>query len=88
MICNFEGDLDLVEFRDDYQAELRRIIDAKVAGEEVVEQEAEAPTKVVNLMGALRKSLDTVSASKKKTAKAARKKIACASAPAKRRKRA
>ena len=29
VIGNFEGDLELSEFRDEYQAELRKIIDAK-----------------------------------------------------------
>ena len=76
VIGNFAGDLDLTEFTDDYQAELRRIIDAKIAGEEVVVQELEAPAKVVNLMDALRKSLEQVSAGKKKPAKAAAKSAA------------
>jgi len=70
VIGNFEGELELSEFRDEYQAELRKIIDAKIAGEEVVVPEEEAPAKVVDLMEALRKSLDTVSASKKRAAKA------------------
>ena len=70
VIGNFEGDLDLSEFRDEYQAELRRIIDAKIAGDEVVMPAEEAPTKVVNLMDALRKSLDSVSRAKKPPAKA------------------
>ena len=70
VIGNFAGDLDLSEFKDQYQAELRRIIDAKVAGEEVVEPKDEQPAEVVNLMEALRKSLDAVSESKKKPAKA------------------
>ncbi len=68
--------LDLSEFTDEYQAELRRVIDAKVAGEEVVVTEDEAPAKVVDLMDALRKSLDSVSKSKKKPAKAIEKRAA------------
>ena len=76
VIGNFEGDLDLSEFKDEYQAELRRVIDAKVAGEEVVVTEEEAPAKVVDLMDALRKSLDSVSKSKKKPAKAVEKRSA------------
>ena len=64
----FEGDVDLEEYRDDYQVGLREIIDAKIEGREIVTQEVEAPPKVVNLMEALRKSLDTISASKKKAA--------------------
>jgi DNA end-binding protein Ku len=85
VISTFESELDLHAYRDDYQAELRRIIDAKVAGEEVVAQEEEAPAKVVNLMEALRKSLATVSESKKTPAKAALKEAdASAAAPKKR----
>jgi DNA end-binding protein Ku len=64
----FEGDVDLQEYHDDYQVGLREIIDAKIEGREIVTQEVEAPPKVVNLMEALRKSLDTISASKKKPA--------------------
>lgn len=70
VIGNFEGDLDLTEFTDEYQAELRRIIDAKVAGEQVVVAEEEAPARVVDLMEALRKSLDAVGKAKKKPARA------------------
>jgi DNA end-binding protein Ku len=70
VIQNFEADLDWEEYRDEYQEELQRIIDAKIAGEEVVAPTEEAPPKVVNLMDALRQSLDRVSTGKKKAAKA------------------
>jgi len=70
VIGNFEGELDLAEYSDKYQEELQRIIDAKVAGEEIVATEEEAPPKVVNLMDALRQSLDRVSTGKKKAVKA------------------
>jgi DNA end-binding protein Ku len=69
VIENFEGVLNLEEYRDEYQEELQRIIDAKIAGEEVVATVEETPPKVVNLMDALRQSLDRVSTGKKKTAK-------------------
>ncbi|HEV8346867.1 MAG TPA: Ku protein [Vicinamibacterales bacterium] len=61
----FEGEVDFESYRDDYQVGLREIIDAKIEGREIVTQEVEAPPKVVNLMEALRKSLDTISANKK-----------------------
>jgi DNA end-binding protein Ku len=70
VIGNFEAPLVLTDYSDKYQEELQRIIDAKVAGEEVVTTEEEAPPKVVNLMDALRQSLDRVSTTKKKAAKA------------------
>jgi DNA end-binding protein Ku len=66
VMSTFEGDVDFTSYRDEYQDGLRQIIDAKVEGREVVAPEVEAPPKVVNLMEALRKSLDSISASKKK----------------------
>jgi DNA end-binding protein Ku len=69
VIESFEGPLDLADYKDEYQEGLQKIIDAKIAGEEVVAPAEEAPPKVVDLMEALRRSLDQVSAGKKKTAK-------------------
>ena len=67
----YSGDLNIKEYKDEYKEELRRIIDAKVSGEEVVAAPVvEAPTNVVDLMAALRRSLDAVSAAKKPAAKA------------------
>jgi DNA end-binding protein Ku len=66
VIGTFESDVDLQSYRDDYQEGLREIIDAKISGREIVAPEVEAPPKVVNLMDALRKSLDSISTSKKK----------------------
>jgi len=86
VIETFGGELNLADYRDEYKDELRRIIDAKIAGEEVTAAPvAEAPTNVVDLMAALRKSLDSVSASKKATAKADLKKKPAAKAEPKRR---
>lgn len=70
VIESFEGPLDLKDYKDEYQEGLRRIIEAKVAGEEIVAPAEEAPPKVVDLMEALRRSLDQVSAGRKKTAAA------------------
>src|SRR3954471_16465025 len=69
VIENFEGEFDLGEYKDAYQEELQRIIDAKIAGEDVVASEEQTPPKVVNLMDALRQSLDRVSTGKKKPVK-------------------
>jgi DNA end-binding protein Ku len=88
VISNFEGQLDLADYTDAYQEELQRIIDAKIAGEEVVASEEQAPPKVVNLMDALRQSLDRVSTGKKKAAKVAEPAAAKTSAPVKEKKRA
>jgi DNA end-binding protein Ku len=69
VIGSFESEGDLSQYRDDYQDELRKIIDAKIAGEEIVTPVDEAPPKVVNLMDALRQSLERVSTTKKRTAR-------------------
>ena len=70
VIESIEGDLNLADYKDEFQQGLRALIDAKIAGEDVIApQDVEAP-KVVDLMEALRRSLDQVSTGKKKTAKA------------------
>jgi DNA end-binding protein Ku len=85
VIDTFDAPLDLATYKDEYREGLQAIIDAKISGEEIVAPEVEETPKVVNLMEALRKSLDTVSAGKKKTAKSA---VAVAAKPAAKRKRA
>jgi DNA end-binding protein Ku len=70
VIGMFEAPLNLRDYTDEYREGLQRIIDAKIAGREIVAPTMEAPPKVVNLMEALRKSLDAVSTNKKKPAKA------------------
>src|SRR6186713_1602881 len=79
VIATFEGELNLKDYRDDYREGLRKIIDAKIAGEEIVAPEVAEPPRVVDLMEALRRSLNAVSDEKKKPAKA---KIAAAAVKA------
>jgi DNA end-binding protein Ku len=67
VIGTFEGAIDFASYHDEYQQGLRDIIDAKIEGREVTMPEEAAPPKVVNLMDALRKSLDAI---KKKPAPA------------------
>jgi DNA end-binding protein Ku len=71
VIGTFDAELNLKDYKDEYNEGLRQIIDAKIAGEEIIAPEIQEPPKVVDLMEALRRSLDTVSADKKKPAKAA-----------------
>jgi DNA end-binding protein Ku len=72
VIGTFEQPLDLATYRDEYREGLQKIIDAKIAGQEIVSAATpEGPPRVVNLMDALKKSLDAVSAQKKKPARAA-----------------
>ena len=71
VISSFESELNLKDYKDEYKEGLRKIIEAKIAGEEIVAPEVQEPPKVVDLMEALRRSLDSVSSDKKKPAKAA-----------------
>src|SRR5207249_4753208 len=71
VISTFEGPLNLADYKDEYREGLQKIIEAKIAGEEIVAPALEAPPRVVNLMDALKKSLDAVSTGKKRRAKAA-----------------
>src|SRR5215208_5306276 len=82
VIATFQGELNLKDYKDEYKEGLRAIIDAKVAGEEFVAPEVQEPPKVVDLMEALRRSLDSVSGDKKKAAKAEVKPAAKAKAAA------
>ena len=68
----FEGELNLKDYKDEYKEGLRKIIDAQEwpAKKSCAEEIEEPPTNVVDLMEALRKSLDAVSSAKKKPAKA------------------
>jgi DNA end-binding protein Ku len=70
VIETFEGPLDLAIYKDEYREGLQRMIHAKIAGEEVIAPAVEVSPRVVNLMDALKKSLDIVDTSKKKQAKA------------------
>jgi DNA end-binding protein Ku len=70
VISTFDSELNLKDYKDEYKEGLRKIIEAKIAGEEIVAPEVQEPPKVVDLMEALRRSLDSVSSDKKKAAKA------------------
>jgi DNA end-binding protein Ku len=69
VIESFEGPLDLSTYTDEYQEGLQKIIEAKIAGQEVVAPAVADSPHVVNLMDALKKSLDAVSTGKKRPAK-------------------
>src|SRR6188474_515201 len=78
VVATFDSELNLKDYKDEYKEGLRKIIDAKIAGEEIVAPEVEEPARVVDLMEALKRSLDSVSQEKKKPAKADLQKAAAA----------
>ena len=49
---------DLAKYKDTYREELTKLIEAKVAGQEIVAPPAAAQPQVINLMDALRQSVE------------------------------
>ena len=98
LLESMSGDFDPAEYTDDYRAALESVIEAKVEGREIVEAEDTQPTadNVVDLMSALRASVDAAkrgrgeststsasASASAKPAKKAAKKAAAKKAPAK-----
>jgi DNA end-binding protein Ku len=63
VIAAFDRPLNLADFHDEYKADLQRLIDAKVAGQEIVVPTVATPT-VMNFHEALQLSLKAVRATK------------------------
>jgi DNA end-binding protein Ku len=64
LVSSMSGDFDPSEYTDNYREALQQVIDAKVEGREVVETEEAQPSagKVVDLMSALRASVEAAKA--------------------------
>jgi DNA end-binding protein Ku len=60
LIEGFAQPVNLADFTDAYQTDLRRLIDAKIAGQEIVEPPMVAPMPVLPLLEALQQSLAAV----------------------------
>ena len=58
LIENLTADWNPDEFTDEYREALLKIVEAKIAGEEIEFVEAEPTAKVVDLMAALKASVD------------------------------
>ena len=80
LVASLIGEFDPEEFVNEYRGELKAMLEAKLAGEEIVAPEQPEPAKVVDLMEALKESV--AQARKQKAAPAEKKK------PAARKKRA
>jgi DNA end-binding protein Ku len=66
LIESMAAEFDPTQFTDNYRAALQEVIDAKIAGREVVQppEEEAAPSAAVDLMAALRASVDRARASR------------------------
>jgi DNA end-binding protein Ku len=76
------------EFKDEYREALMRIVEAKAAGEEIVAAEAPEEAKVVDLMEALKASVEAAKKKPTKAASAKSKKSAASSSGARTKKKA
>lgn len=76
LIENLTDDWDPEQFRDEYREALLEIVEKKVAGEEIELIEAPEPTKVVDLMDALKASVEAATKPSKPTKVSAKKSTA------------
>jgi DNA end-binding protein Ku len=85
LVESMAGDFEPTQYTDDYRAALQAVIEAKVEGREVVEAEEPQPStgNVVDLMSALRASVDAAKKSRGEPERAPAKKSAAKKAPAK-----
>jgi DNA end-binding protein Ku len=74
VISSLAGEFDADELQSDYRRDLRAMLEAKLAGEEIaVPEPVAAETPVIDLMEALRRSVEEAQGKKKATAKSAAK---------------
>lgn len=89
LVASMAGDFNSDEYTDDYRDALQQVIDAKIEGREIVEHEDVQPTagNVVDLMSALRASVEAAKAARGEVAAAAtaptRKMVTASAAPKK-----
>jgi DNA end-binding protein Ku len=79
VIGSLVGEFEPEDFENQYRTELRTMLEAKVAGQEIKRPEPVQETPVVDLMEALRRSVEQVRGDEKPKAKAAPKKRAARS---------
>lgn len=58
LIQSMDTPFEPAAYHDEYQQKLRGLLEAKIAGKEVVTPEAEGPRNVINLMDALKASIE------------------------------
>ena len=77
LINSMDTPFDLSKYKDEYQIKLRELIETKIAGKEIVASKSETPSNIINLMDALKASVeqnkakDTTAPKRKRTPKGA-----------------
>ena len=54
LINTMDTPFNPADYKDEYQEKLRELIEAKIAGQEIVAAKPEEPTNIINLMDALK----------------------------------
>jgi DNA end-binding protein Ku len=70
VIASLAGDFDPADLQSDYRRDLKALLEAKLAGEEIATPEPVSETPVIDLMEALRRSVEEAQEGKKTAAKA------------------
>ena len=70
VIDSLVGEWHIEDFQNEYRGELKAMLEAKLAGEEIKRPEPVAETPVIDLMEALRRSVEEVQGGKGRKAKA------------------
>ncbi|MPM11996.1 Non-homologous end joining protein Ku [bioreactor metagenome] len=65
LINSMDSPFEPEKYQDEYQVKLRKLVEDKIAGKEVVTAKGEAPNKVINLMDALKASVEKAREEKK-----------------------
>jgi DNA end-binding protein Ku len=79
LVDNLTDEWNPEEFKDEYREALLQIVEKKVAGEEIEVIEAPEPTKVLDLMEALKQSVESTKKEKRPAKRATTRKKAAAS---------
>jgi DNA end-binding protein Ku len=58
LIASMDKEFDPAMYKDEYQVKLREVIEQKIAGREIVAPQGEEKSNVIDLMEALRRSID------------------------------
>ncbi|NLB29310.1 MAG: Ku protein [Clostridiales bacterium] len=65
LIGTMDTPFDPAAYKDEYQSKLRALIETKISGEEIVAPKGEKPAKVIELMDALKASVEMCESQKK-----------------------
>lgn len=58
LITAMTKEFDITQYHDEYQEKLREAINNKISGQEIVSADSSAPNNIINIMDALKKSVD------------------------------